>query len=656
MPWRPSRGSRPRNVSRAIAVLVTGLLFNLPISLLTNWASEHPEQLPESLRFVADRPWLPLLAVSVVAVGCSALAAFRPDADPAGSPSPQLSSLRRLVLQRMSQQLEDILPQGRDAPPSLDLGLTPLVGLVGRERPSFVGRSWTSADVVDAFDSSGRALLVVGEPGGGKTRLLCELAAALLERARGDESEPVPVLLNVTSWRKHQEFDDWLVREASDLYSIPRRDVRLLLDTRSVALLLDGLDESVDPGRCVDAVNDLRRTFGHDVAVGCRLVEYRDLVQVQRRQLALGGTVRIERPTTAMVRGYLAGTDVSERVVQQILRTGDSAMSPLSLTLLVRTSARSGHGLLSTAVDDRPSEILQAYVSSRIRQRYDGGVRSDKESRRILRYLTRLATAMEAAGVTITNNVHDWIRPSRQAPFAVVLLVSIFAYTLFIVTVFLGTVGYVVSIVAGELSDLSFRPPVVVAVLLVLVANGLLLRVSNQETLPFVVGSATAFTTILGAAVLSLSGRVPHTAVCVVLALLLAVYTWLNHIPLVFLRANRWLERSVATAENSADGAITGAAAVGAFLLPLAGSIPGLPWLVVLIAAVAASILVFGPPVLCTMLLNPLFLWRDAPLRTQSFIVMCAREGLVRDPHSSTRFQFIHPTVQRYFAADADSP
>lgn len=53
--------------------------------------------------------------------------------------------------------------------------------------------------IVDVYDQAGNGLLILGEPGAGKSTLLYDLAQALLSRAEQDESQPLPVILNLSS-------------------------------------------------------------------------------------------------------------------------------------------------------------------------------------------------------------------------------------------------------------------------------------------------------------------------------------------------------------------------------------------------------------------------------------------------------------------------
>lgn len=95
------------------------------------------------------------------------------------------------------------------------------------------------------------ALVVVGEPGAGRTTLLLELAGRLLVAAREDSLRPVPVVVDLGGWRPADDFGEWLLRAVADRYRIAPRVARLWLRERNLAWLLDGLDELPEANRDV---------------------------------------------------------------------------------------------------------------------------------------------------------------------------------------------------------------------------------------------------------------------------------------------------------------------------------------------------------------------------------------------------------------------
>ncbi|MEU7529792.1 NACHT domain-containing protein [Saccharothrix sp. NPDC042600] len=86
-------------------------------------------------------------------------------------------------------------------------------------------------------------LVVVGETGCGKTTLMLELADRLLERARADPSTPVPVVVELGTWRPERDFGEWLLHTLHQRYRIGVRLGRTWLRERRLTVLFDGLDD-----------------------------------------------------------------------------------------------------------------------------------------------------------------------------------------------------------------------------------------------------------------------------------------------------------------------------------------------------------------------------------------------------------------------------
>jgi predicted NACHT family NTPase len=92
------------------------------------------------------------------------------------------------------------------------------------------------------FDAT-RLLLILGEPGSGKTTTMLDLAQSLLERARTDIQERVPIVANLSSWKMEQPLAEWIAWELSKQYQLPIRMTRSWLKSDYLVPFLDGLDE-----------------------------------------------------------------------------------------------------------------------------------------------------------------------------------------------------------------------------------------------------------------------------------------------------------------------------------------------------------------------------------------------------------------------------
>ncbi|MDI6102449.1 hypothetical protein QLQ12_27900 [Actinoplanes sp. NEAU-A12] len=219
-------------------------------------------------------------------------------------------------------------------------------------------------------DPAGR-LVVLGQPGAGKSVLALTLQAGLL-KSRFDRpaDEPVPALVSVASWNPlGVTLDDFLVDAlARAHYGGSPDHPRSLLDAGRVLPILDGLDEIPEFSRAaaVTAVNEAIGRHGWPLVVTCRLVEYEDLIHGGAPPLRRSTVIRVlpVQPRDAIA--YLkaaASTDASAwaGVFAEIERPGSPVAEAYSTPLMV-SIAQEVYGRLGRD----PREQLDASLDSRL--------------------------------------------------------------------------------------------------------------------------------------------------------------------------------------------------------------------------------------------------------------------------------------------------
>jgi type IV secretory pathway ATPase VirB11/archaellum biosynthesis ATPase len=107
-----------------------------------------------------------------------------------------------------------------------------LIELGMEERPDAVDHPWdiqvqmpnqtshtlpTGTSIINVFEEMHGAMLILGEPGSGKTTMLLELVRDCIDRAQRDNNQPVPVVFNLSSWDGEKSIDDWLEDELRPL-------------------------------------------------------------------------------------------------------------------------------------------------------------------------------------------------------------------------------------------------------------------------------------------------------------------------------------------------------------------------------------------------------------------------------------------------------
>lgn len=233
---------------------------------------------------------------------------------------------------------------------SIDLGFEKRSSCVENHFLSFTEFSSTPAEshdsdttITDIFEDmgSGRTLLILGEPGSGKTVTLLKLLESLISNAENDMNQPLPVVINLSSWAKQRStIFDWLVKELHKNYGVSKSVVRLWLDHEQLLLMLDGLDE-VDlrfQNECVRALNDFIQDYGLTEIVICsRVKDYENLSE----RLKLRSAIYVQPLTVEQISFFLeqAGESLSalKTFFYRSAELRDFVSSPLLLSIMCLT-------------------------------------------------------------------------------------------------------------------------------------------------------------------------------------------------------------------------------------------------------------------------------------------------------------------------------
>ena len=319
---------------------------------------------------------------------------------------------RMRLLQRVrSFWITGVFEQSLHGAALLTLGL--------QEQPNAVANPWhliiqeskqastplpASTRITEVYDEAHGELLILGEPGAGKTTLLLTLARDLLSRAQQEQTHPIPVVFNLSSWTdRRQPLAIWLIEELETKYKVPRNVGSDWINTDQILPLLDGLDEVDAPTRpaCMQAINEYHRTHSLvPLVVCCRVHEYMS----QAHQLALSRAVTIEPLSTEQINAYFAC--IGERITSlRIAFHNDPvlqelATTPLLLTVLILvyqdTPLEEIKGGVSTEV--RRQQIFATYTERMLQRR---SARSRYEPQQTIHWLSFLARQMKQQSQTV---------------------------------------------------------------------------------------------------------------------------------------------------------------------------------------------------------------------------------------------------------------
>ncbi|MEW6493598.1 MAG: NACHT domain-containing protein [Cyanobacteriota bacterium] len=221
---------------------------------------------------------------------------------------------RRNLLNRVKNDVKWLLKQSLYESKRIDLIKYTLPQQVDSLMAKQIKRSLRKSErlspetkIIDVFNEQALGkLLILGSPGGGKTIALLELAEQLVTDAENVPEQPIPVLLNLATWKAYkQTIDAWIVTELKSKYGVRTDIAQQWIKQRQLLPLLDELDRlnAEHQEACIKAINDwLQKDNQPKALVVCsRLQEYRS----SNVRLKLEGAVCLGRLTKSQIREYL---------------------------------------------------------------------------------------------------------------------------------------------------------------------------------------------------------------------------------------------------------------------------------------------------------------------------------------------------------------
>ena len=203
------------------------------------------------------------------------------------------------MLQRLRLRYEQMLSQSLQGAVQVELGLVSRPAAV-RNAVSLSLRLPNQSEqplpshtsIIEAYELAQQELLILGEPGTGKSTLLLELAHHLVDKAKQDAEQPLPVLLPLSSWAtKHPPLQEWLSEQVALLYDVPQSLSQQWIQAEQLLPLLDGLDEMEASAHadCITAINTYHHEHLRPLVVCSRTNEYE--IAAEREQLTLHAAV-----------------------------------------------------------------------------------------------------------------------------------------------------------------------------------------------------------------------------------------------------------------------------------------------------------------------------------------------------------------------------
>ena len=292
-----------------------------------------------------------------------------------------------------------------------------------------------SKKISEVFEEANRRLLILGEPGSGKTTELLKLAKELGKRAEKNNEEPIPVIFELSAWRGEPMLD-WMVEQMAARYGLNLQICREWLEGDKIVPLLDGLDEL---GQGENGIEDairvievLQESYGEQleaIAICCRIEDYEnavaestagknsaDLAQSPIRFRQIDRAVRLKELTDSQIEDYLRKRKAVELWQQLQSRPGfmELARSPMLLNLMPIAYP---DGLPQYPPQDREAcqkQLFEEFLHRKLdptKWNRDGKLK-DCDHKKARHYLAWLAASMERDEIKQLEFLIEGLQPT----------------------------------------------------------------------------------------------------------------------------------------------------------------------------------------------------------------------------------------------------
>ena len=284
----------------------------------------------------------------------------------------------------------------------------------------------TITDIYNREDIEGR-LLILGAPGSGKTTTLLQLAQDLIAQAEENTKQPIPVLLNLSSWiDNYQSFKTWIIDNLDIKYGISKNTSKQWLNQEIIIPLLDGLDElaPTQQEKCVEQINEFLQlkpnslhnsnSWSSSLVVCSRTEEYCYLVT----QLRLNGSIILQPLTQDQIYNYVLNT-IGEELWNTLISVPDLmelVKTPLFLNILALSfqefSFERWQNLNSS--QDKIIELFNIYISTMLNRNYNQQKPENEKTKYWLAWLANQLTQENKTEFFVENISPSWVKNENQ--------------------------------------------------------------------------------------------------------------------------------------------------------------------------------------------------------------------------------------------------
>lgn len=265
-----------------------------------------------------------------------------------------------------------------------------------------------------AFNESGGRLLIVGQPGAGKTTVALQLAIELIEAG----SRQLPIIINIASWRKRfKHIHDWLIELLPQMGFSPTLVKEMIKEDR-ILPFFDGLDELSADLRdgFLDELGEYGQNEKAQYIISSRIEEYRQTIDAPVKH-----QIKIEPLTSDQIKFALRASQITNKellldAIERDELLAEAVRNPFYLNaaqlLFARGKAWSFYQFEATDLSGRQVEITDRFASYALSKMEDD--HPPEESKKWLGFLAHRMEHFGLADFELASLQGDWVETTKR--------------------------------------------------------------------------------------------------------------------------------------------------------------------------------------------------------------------------------------------------
>ena len=316
------------------------------------------------------------------------------------------------------------------------------------------------ANLSKELQRNNRRIVILGEPGVGKTIVLLQILEEMLNDCETNTAKPIPIKLSLVTWQINKKaLKEWVIDELIKLHDISKIQATIwAFEDGRLTLLLDGLDELDEETKkeCVKAINDfILEMHETSLIITCRTADY----ELLEAKPASDITIEMLPLTKPEVLSYLNSYKKIPSAILRTIKMDEGLNELITIRLFLGLLCKLKESRLLDEYFDAKKKIdkqllLSLFVRQSLELRTTWSVNERKKHLAQLAWIAKRLNIHHSDILFVERLQYSWLGKKSQkiTAYFISIFFSMFSWSLF--SGILGVVAWLLAV--GAIWEISF--------------------------------------------------------------------------------------------------------------------------------------------------------------------------------------------------------